>query len=513
MLKRNLIANFLGQGWSALMSLAFVPLYIHYLGIEAYGVIGLFALLQSWLTLLDMGMTPTLSREMARFTGGGSNVDSVRDLLRSIECVACLVALFMAGGVWLASGWLATSWLQASAIPTATLVQAFSVMGAVAGLRFIEGIYRGSIVGLQRQVLFNVVSSIMATVRGLGAVAVLALAYPTVQAFFIWQGIVSIATVAALGVATYGALPHGGRGGRFDLESLRRVWTFAAGMFAITILSLLLTQVDKLLLSRMLPLADYGYYMLASAVASALMMLIAPISQAWFPRLTQLHAAGDEQGFARAYHQGAQLVSVIAGSAAMVIATFPDVLLTLWTGDAELAGRTAMLLRLLVIGNLLNSLMWMPYQAQLAYRWPGLAAKINVVAVIILVPAILWITPRYGAAGAAGVWILLNASYVTIGANLMYHRILSAERWTWYGQDLVLPLGTELVVSTASRLMLPVPSERLGHGLVLMGVSALTLGAAAATSPVARACVMELWRTCCTRRGSRSRRNRREASA
>jgi hypothetical protein len=52
------------------MGLAFIPLYIKYHGIEAYGLIGLFALLQAWLGLLDMGMTPILGREMARFTGG-----------------------------------------------------------------------------------------------------------------------------------------------------------------------------------------------------------------------------------------------------------------------------------------------------------------------------------------------------------------------------------------------------------------------------------------------------------
>lgn len=53
-LKRNLIANYLGQAWRALMGLAFIPLYIHYLGIEAYGLIGLFATLQVCLGLLDM---------------------------------------------------------------------------------------------------------------------------------------------------------------------------------------------------------------------------------------------------------------------------------------------------------------------------------------------------------------------------------------------------------------------------------------------------------------------------
>ncbi|MBS1199036.1 MAG: polysaccharide biosynthesis protein, partial [Proteobacteria bacterium] len=42
MLRRNLIANYLGQGWAAIMGMAFVPLYIKYLGVESYGLIGLF---------------------------------------------------------------------------------------------------------------------------------------------------------------------------------------------------------------------------------------------------------------------------------------------------------------------------------------------------------------------------------------------------------------------------------------------------------------------------------------
>jgi O-antigen/teichoic acid export membrane protein len=71
-LKKNLIANYLGQAWRALVGLAFIPLYIRYLGIEAYGLIGIFAILQAWLALLDLGLRPALGREMARFTGGGS---------------------------------------------------------------------------------------------------------------------------------------------------------------------------------------------------------------------------------------------------------------------------------------------------------------------------------------------------------------------------------------------------------------------------------------------------------
>ena len=85
--RRNVIANGVGQAWVAVMGLAFVPVCIRYLGIEAFGLVGLFAVMQAWLTLLDVGMTPTLGREMARYSSGAHSAQSIRDLLRSLEFV------------------------------------------------------------------------------------------------------------------------------------------------------------------------------------------------------------------------------------------------------------------------------------------------------------------------------------------------------------------------------------------------------------------------------------------
>lgn len=418
-LKRNLLANYLGQAWAALMGLAFVPLYIKYLGIEAYGLIGLFAVLQAWLSLLDMGMTPTLGREMARFTGGIHSNESIRDLLRSIEIIAVGVAILIAGGVAMGSNWIATSWLKSDALPVEVMTQAFAIMGLVISLRFLEGVYRSAIIGLQRQVLFNVVNSVMATLRGLGAVGILTWVSPTIGAFFLWQGLVSIATLAVLSVTTYASVPKGERCGRFSLEALRGVWRFAGGMVGITFLALLLTQVDKILLSRLLTLRDFGYYALAGAVAGALSMLIGPIYQAFYPRFCELHAQGDTRALADSYHKSAQLVGVIAGSVAMVLIFFGETFLILWTQNDELAENVSVLLSLLVLGNLLNGLMGIPYQMQLAHGWTRLSVYVNSVAVFFIVPGILWAVPQYGAVGAAWVWVALNAGYVLIAAQLV----------------------------------------------------------------------------------------------
>jgi O-antigen/teichoic acid export membrane protein len=491
MLKHNLISNLIGQGWTALMGLAFVPLYIKYIGIESYGLIGLFTVLTAWLSLLDMGMTPTLSREMARFTGGSHSAQSIRDLLRTIEVIIFSIALVIALVIALGANWIATYWLSAEKLPIQVVSQAFSIMGLVTALRFAESIYRSSIVGLQRQVLFNMVNSSLATLRGLGAIGVLAWLSPTVEAFFLWQGLLSVLTLGILAALTYANLPPIRQRARFSFQALRGVWRFAGGMLGITFLALLLTQVDKVLLSKLLRLIDYGYYTLAAAVAGALYILISPITQAVYPRLCELHAAGDRALFADTYHKAAQLVSVLAGSAAIVMILFGETFLRLWTQNVELAGRIAPLLSLLMLGNLLNGLMWVPYQAQLAYGWTSLTVKVNVVAVAVIVPSILLVTPRYGAIGAAWVWVILNLGYVLIAAQFMYRHILRIERWRWYIHDILLPLGAGLSVAFFLKFSWVVGLSQINQ-LFLLGLATILTTASALLA--AREARRQLWR-------------------
>lgn len=485
-MRRNLIANYLGQGWVALMGLAFIPLYIKYLGIEAYGLIGLFALLQAFLRLLDMSLTPTLGREMARFTAGSHSDQSIRDLLRSIETIALGTAFIIFGGIALSADWIATSWLQVEMIAVETVAHAFTIMGFVTAVRFLESVYRSSIVGLQRQVLFNVLNCAMATLRGFGAVGVLVWVSASIEAFFVWQGLVSITTLAVLAVATYACLPHSNRAGRFSLEALRRVWRFAGGMLGITFLGILLTQVDKIVLSRLLSLSEYGSYALAAVVAGALYTLVGPITQAFYPRLCELNAQNDKMGLIETYHKGAQLVSVIAGSVAIVVIMFAETLLRLWTQDPELAARIAPLVSLLMLGNLLNSLMQIPYMTQLAHGWTSLTVRINLVAVAVIIPAILWATPRYGAEGAAWVWVCLNVGYVLIGVQFMYRRILGLEKWRWYRQDIFTPLFAGFA---AASVLATLASDKNGNVLDILQlatVSMTTLTAMLFTAPILR---------------------------
>ncbi len=293
-LRTNVAINYFGQAWRVLMGVAFVPIYIKYLGVEAYGLIGIFALLQTWLTLLDVGLRPTLAREMARFSAGACDIQNIRDLLRSIEIIGIAIAVVIAFGVATGSHWLATSWVSSSTLPTRVVANSIAVMGIVAALRFVEDLYVGSIYGLQRQVLPNAVSVVAATLRGVGGVGVLAWVSPTVVVFFSWQMIVSVMTALVFARTLHGLLPSAPRASRFSFAALGKVRVFSAGMMGITLLALLLTQSDKILLTHLLTLKYFGYYALAATVAGALNALTGPIATAFYPRFTELVTLGDD---------------------------------------------------------------------------------------------------------------------------------------------------------------------------------------------------------------------------
>ena len=285
----------------------------------------------------------------------------------------------------------------------------------------------------------------MATLRGVGAVAVLALLQPTVLNFFYWQGAVSVVACLLMRRFAYADLHHASAAS-IDWSALTAQRGFTAGMTAITILSLLLMQVDKLLLSRLLSLGDFGLYFLASAVAGALYMIAQPIAQVYFPKFSSQIARGEATELRESYHQAAQLLAVTLAPAAVLLAVESQAVLSLWTGNVALAQKAAPILSALSIGAMLNGLLYVPYQMQLAHGHTQTATRINLVAVAVVVPLIIYVAPRYGAVGAAWVWCALNAGYVLIGVNLMYRVMLRTERLGWYLNDLLYPVGAAVCV-------------------------------------------------------------------
>jgi O-antigen/teichoic acid export membrane protein len=224
-------------------------------------------------------------------------------------------------------------------------------------------------------------------------------------------------------------------------------------MLLISFLSLLLVQVDKIIISKLIPLADYGYYTLSTTLASGLFLLAIPISQAFGPQLTRLSELENNEALINAYHLGSQLMSVVVGGTSAVLIFYSDWILLLWTGNETLKDNSSILVSVLTFGNMLNCLMWIPYQGQLAYAWTGFSIKVNALAIIILIPLIILITPLYGANGAAFIWVALNIGYIVFAIHYMHKKIFLKEKGNWYVMDVIAPITASFLLVLFSRLI------------------------------------------------------------
>jgi len=449
---RNFLAGLANSVWSALIGLAVVPFYLKYLGIEAYGLIGFYATSQVLLQLLDMGMAPTINREVARCAAAGDIGESGK-LLHSLGVIYFGIAAAIATLIFMLAPLIAEHWLESTHIPPQTISNVVMLMGVVLACRWPIGLYQGALIGAQRLTVSSAVNMTMVTVGSIGAIGVLAFVSPTIEAFFIWQACVGFVYMLTMRTAAWRVIGTE-KAGRFDRSYIRRVLSFSLGAGAIAIAGLVLTQLDKVILSKTIGLENFGKYMLANLVASSLYILIIPIFNIVYPRFSALVAQQKSDELLRQYGLASQVLAALLFPSAMALILVAQPLVGLWTGNEAIANEVAPLATLLLIAYALHGVMHMPYAVMLAAGDTKPMLSIYLVLILIMVPLTMILSTRYGAMGGGAAQLSLFVLYLFVGTWVTHKRHLKGYAQIWLLKDIGLPLALSIVVGGAGYLLI-----------------------------------------------------------
>ena len=494
-LKRNIIANYASQIYVTLIGILMLPMYIKYMGAEAYGLIGFFTMLQAWFNLLDLGLTPTIGRETARFRAGSVDALSFRRLFRALSAIFFVIALIGGSCLLLLSSTIAEDWLNAETLPLNEIQIAVQIMAISVALRWMCGLYRGVITGSESLVWLGGVNAVIATLRFVGVLPVMWHFGFTPIVFFTYQLLIAAIEIASLWLKSTRLLPRLALAGEpigWSLTPVRPVLKFSLTIAFTASVWVMVTQTDKLVLSSILSLTEYGYFTLAILVASGIMVIGGPISSAIMPRMAKLEAEGNKEEVIRIYRQSTQLVTIIAGSAAVTLAFCAEPLLWAWTGDVLLAGKAAPILTLYAIGNGILAVAAFPYYLQYARGNLRLHFIGHLLLLFILIPSIVLSAKYYGAVGAGYAWVAVNALYLLIWVAVVHRKLEPGLHWSWFFKDVltisvpVTLLGSAIFlveVSLTSRL------SNLAYVIVFGGILILL---AALMSPDARYFILRL---------------------
>lgn len=473
-----------------------VPMYVRYMGAEAYGLVGFFAMLQAWFNLLDIGLTPTMARETARFNGGATDALSLRRLLRAMEGVFIGIAVLGGAAMMAASGAIAVSWLKVQHLPSNEVQDAIMLMAVIVGLRWVGGLYRGVISGFERlgwQSGFNIA---MATARFILVIPFFIYVGSSPTQFFAYQLALALIEVVMLVAKTYRLMPHVSLTTRtaWEWAPLRDVLKFSLTIAFTGSVWVMVTQTDKLVLSKLLPLSEYAYFTLAVLIASGVMVISGPISGALVPRMSRLAAEGDDEGLVRLYRQATQLVVIIAIPAALQLAFFAEQILWAWTGDAAIAHKAAPVLTLYALGNGILSLGAFPYYLQFAKGDLKLHMIGNGLFVLLLIPTLIWATLQYGVIGAGWAWLGANSIYFLVWVPKVHSRFVKGLHMQWLRRDVGVIVLLTLASTTLAHGLLAWPQTRVQFAMAMVALSLAMVALAASGSSVVREKIRVSWR-------------------
>jgi O-antigen/teichoic acid export membrane protein len=469
--KTKFVVTLLSRIVAALVGIFFVPVYVKLIGIESYGLVSFYSTLVGTLSLLDLGLSTAISRQIAIDRSQKSDLKNTYDLIFSVELIYWGIAIVLGLLIVLGSSFIATSWINAKDLPTDVIRNSVMLMGIVFAFQFPMSIYNGAMIGFEMQIQNAVITALLSLIKAVGVIFVLMYVKASVEMYFLWQIAITILFTAILRIYVWRQAFISKIKTRFSIEQLKKIWRFALGMAGISAVTFFITQADKIVVSKMLSLEYLGYYGLAFMIAGAINQLISPIQPVVFPKLTALINANDQAAITQLYHRTARWISIIVFPIGCVLFFFADEILLFWSRDQQLTSNTARILQVCVAGSVCNCLMWLPYLFMLAKGNTRFTFIQNLIVVIVMIPALYFLTKNYGALGASFVWLIVNVGYVLVSIPLFHKFFLQGEFFNWFKSDVAVPLIVSAVLVVAIKFL----QLQLELKLTMLSLSAMLL--------------------------------------
>ncbi|MFC1628601.1 oligosaccharide flippase family protein [Gemmatimonadota bacterium] len=485
------MANTVGQMAAIFFGLLTVPFYINLLGDDAFGLVSFFLSLQAVLVIVDFGLSTAVMRDISLLVAQRTERSRGRDLLRTAEVLYFGLATLVFLAFVLLSDWISTSWLQASTVDPRIIRSALLLAGGIISLRLPTILYQGFLRGLERQVVLNVTVVSITSVKALGSIALLLWISRSLIVFYWWLLAFSVLEILLLIVVTWKSV--GGLRGRatFRIDILKATWSFGARIGGLSIFAMIMKQMDKMLISRLLPIAQLGYFNAASLASHALTNITSPIQNAVFPKLSQLSSASDESALAELFHKSCKIIAFVVSPAASILAFYSHDILLIWTQSSTLSGQASTPLTILALAMMLNTSMTMPFTLQLAAGMTWLPFRNNAVWAIVFPFFVYVLVSRYGITGGALAWLIYNVIYFITIPAIMFRTLLIGHHWKWLSRD-TLPFMVCAIALFWSGSMLSRDAGIVWRGVAVLISGSLYLFATLSVSRTIRGMVKTL---------------------
>ncbi len=447
--------------WSAILMLFLTPMYISFLGVESYGLIGFYLSWLAILGILDMGISSTATREVAWRVPRPDEKKTIPTLIKSLEMTYWVIILIFGISIFIGAWFFGAQWFQSQNLEPEVIRNTLLLMAVSLVVQVPSGLYVGGLMGLQRQVECSGFLALFGTMRGLGSLFVLWSISSDIQTFFLWQIIASILQTGIMRWLLYRQLHIKGDQAGFSKEMILTIRGYAGKVILIGILGILMAQVDKIILSKFSSMEDFGFYMLAWVVASGLTRVSTPLIQTFNPKFTELISKGDEEGVAIQVRIASQLMSVLIIPPIAFIILLSKPILLIWLGNVTTAENTAQILQIMIIGTMFACCSYPPVSILYSRKQLTPIIATNLICSILLIPLLVFVINLYSALGAAFMWCLYGIILYFAHHFLGLRGLPKTKLVSYILQNFTAPFLVSFLVAAIARYLLNDISENI----------------------------------------------------
>lgn len=464
-----------------------VPIYLHFLGLEAVGFINFMTMIQALLIVVDLGFSPVVTRFLSQANDDEQARAFKRNALFTLEVTQYVIVGFFGVLLTLLLPFLLFSWSQSNLTSTAPTPSALlSLLAGFSALLFLPlGLLVAALSAQQRnKILANYL--LATSITRLLVVMVALSFYPTLITFFMMQITISLVALFSLRRIVWSSMPQT-ESTFFSISSVLPHMRFGAVMTGIAMLGVFLAQADRLVLSVQLSLKDFAHYSLAASLAAGVFVIITAFFSTYFSRFSaQWHQGRFQEQTIEESLQAAQVLGLILLTIACFFFFFAEPILWVWLGDREIARQAYPILKVLMLANVCNGLMNIPYALQLAAGRAAQVLKINIIGAVIVLPCFWFASRYYGALGAALTWLALNVGFIIFWPRLVFLPLLGISSRRWYWQAIVLPMLVAFPLSGVLFIMFSEQTSKLHTFLFLIFLLSFQGAASALLLPKTR---------------------------
>lgn len=450
--QRHLAASFLSRLYAGVANLLSVPIFLHWLGAEAFGLIGLSATMQALFYILDAGFGGAVTRELARARGDDEVFQAAISRCRALEKFYWALMPLIVLSAFLAGAVFVLHWNGSGGIPRREMFLVIGLMSMTIGFQWLQGFFTAALYGVYQHVSVAVIQAVVWTARTAGTLLVLVVAGTNVTTFFVCQLLIAMTAVIVLRfvVTRYAYSRVPGTTSETIATALRGVRSIAAMVAGASAALLVFNQTDKMIVGLGFDLETFGYYSLVWQISGALYLIYNPIYNMYLPLTASALASGDRESLLGHARDGAILLALLVIPLATVIAIYSPEVLLLWTGSAETAERAGPFLRLTFIGASFHALFFGSYVVQMAGGRLAITLRVVIGVLILLVPSMLLVTwLGFSATSVVAIWVAASGLFLLGSTLLTASSVLSVQPRQWLWNTVALPMAVAVAVASA----------------------------------------------------------------